>query len=135
MVSDFRLNDHTGTIEKVGHYSRCEEHEATREEVLLWHRVRALEAILNERCPTVVQKLLEELEKTPEDVDQVELNPEDFAALRVYGRHRIEIETQPAMNRQRVLASFPLMRDGSPTCVWIAVSRDVPQGSVRTAVQ
>jgi hypothetical protein len=130
MLFDFEINLHTNAIQKVGHYSRAEEREATREEVLLWQRTRELEKLLDTLCPPDVLALIQ---KIPQDVEKVVLNPEDFADIRRHAQHRVKMEEGP-MNRERILGSLPVMRDGAPSCVWIAVAREIPRGEVQVSV-
>lgn len=126
MPFDFTVNLHTDSIEKVGYYSRAEARDATREEVLLWGRVLELERLLDERCPPDVLALVQ---KIPEDAEKVTLNHEDFAEIRQHAQHRVRMEVGPH-NRDRILGSLPVMHDGHPSCVWIAVDRAIPKGEM-----
>lgn len=126
---DFSYDESTDYISKEGHYSMCQPHEATREEALLWRRVQELEELLDENCPEDVANLLDKIEAQT-DAQEVALNAQDFARVRQYARHRVEMLNIPAWNRKGVLASFPRMIDGSPSPVLIAVKREVPVGEV-----
>ena len=126
MPFDFTYNEATGSIEKLGHYSRCEPHEATREEALLWRRVQELEKVLDERCPVEVLHLIS---KIPRDAGRVAMCAEDFAAIRQHAWHRVEMVVGP-LNRQGILGSWPIIEDGSPRSVWISVERGLARGDI-----
>ena len=125
---DFTFNETSGQIEKACYYSHCENHEATREEVLLWRRVQDLERIIEDRRPAHVRAFLDKL---PTDADRIRLNPSDFAMLREHARDRILFVTQAALIRKRILGEIPVIRDGEPSTVWIIVDRDVPASEIR----
>ena len=124
---DFTLNDASGWVMKDGHYSRCDEHEATREEVLLWRRVLELERMIERARPAEVRTLLD---KIPTDADTVRLSPQDFALLRQGAQDVIQIVVHPMWNKKGILGELPVMRDGARSCVWLGVDRDISQGEV-----
>lgn len=134
MRFDFKYNDNTGCIEKTGHYSQCTEREATREEALLWGRVQDLEQILDTKCPPDIHELLTKIASTDEEASRVILNPEDFARIREFARHRITISVDPKLNQNKLYGYMPIMNDGCSSCVWISVGRDVALGDVRVVL-
>src|SRR5271170_28100 len=114
MRLDFKYDDHTGYISKEGHYSMCEPHEATREEALLWRRVQELEKLLDDACPMDLQAVMTLMATIPEGVTQIEMNATDFASLRQYARHRVEMVTHHESNRKGILGCLHILIDGSP---------------------
>ena len=124
MDFDFRYDEHTNFVSKEGHYSQCKPHEATREEALLWHRVQELEKLLNEACPADVLALLDKAVTDPVEVTHFEMSANDFARVRQYAQHRVQMVTVPAYNQNGVFGKIPLMVDGSPTPVFLVVKRD-----------
>jgi hypothetical protein len=124
---DFNYKDSTGWIERVGFRSPCEEHEATREEVLLWNRIQELEKELDNRCPPEVLDLINRI---PTEAIQIALYPEDFAAIRQYAWHRIKMVVDSALNRRGILGCLSLMDDGSPSAVHVSVDRKLAPKTV-----
>jgi hypothetical protein len=131
MPLDFTINLHTDSIEKIGHYSRAENRDATREEVLLWQRVLELEGILADRRPPEAKVLLDRLMDVPDDAIGVKLNATDFAILRQHAWDRVRMVVNPELNRKHIVGEMPIVNDGSPSTLWLYVDRDVPKGEMR----
>ena len=129
MPFDFRYDERTDFISKEGHYSRCEDHEATREEALLWRRVQELEELLDSDCPPEVKRTLDKIPLG--DSREVAMNAQDFAKIRQYARHRVEMIVDPRLNQRGILGCMPFMVDGSPSSVYIRVERGVAEGEIR----
>lgn len=132
MEADFTYDQTTDRVERVGHYSQCEPHEATREEGLLWTRVHALEALLEKSRSPDARLLVEALRAVPPNTAQVAMNAEDFGTLRAQARDVVDMVTQPHRLVQRgILGAFQRWEDGVPVTIWILVRRDVPAGSIQ----
>jgi hypothetical protein len=121
MFLDFKYNEATGNLEKVGYYSHCEEREATREEVSLWRRVEELEALLDERCPPDTLALLKAIQATS-GFSRVHVNPNDFALLLQYAAHR--------MTNDGDLGFVPRLEEGLHSGVWVGIDSDLPVGAI-----
>lgn len=122
---DFVVDEH-GWIVKDGHYSQAEARESTREERLLWDKVRELEALLEAARPNEVKVLLEKMSGRRE----VAISNRDFTLLRVHAKDKVEIETHAPAMKKGLFASMPWMDDGSPTRTLIYVKRDLEDGEV-----
>lgn len=132
---DFTLSEHEGYIRKSFHHSYCEEHEATREEVLLWRRVQELEAIIQDLRPPIVNEMLAGI---PRDVDKVWVNVKSMELLQRYALDVIRLETLPSSDGtyQEIWASIQFLVDydgiEETHTVWLACDRNLPDGVVST---
>ena len=130
MLFDFTINPNTNYVSKVGYYSRCEPHEATREEAILWQHICTLEKIIEQKHPPDVKALLEKLRAVPHPIIKVKMNAWDFAEMRRYAFDQFEFEEQPAFVRRHIFAHFPLLRDDELASLDIIVDRDVKPGNI-----
>jgi hypothetical protein len=124
---DFEYHDHSDYIQRVGHYSRCEPHDATREEALLWRRVQELEKIIEEARPPETRAVLSYLETIPPDVQEVKLSPIDFVLLRAHAQDRVRMVVDTNLNQKRILGEMQRMFDGSPASLYLIVDRNEPR--------
>lgn len=132
---DFTLGSDEIYVRKAYHHSHCEEHEATREEVLLWRRVQELEAIIQNLRPPIVNEMLAAI---PRDVDKVWVN---ISSMELLQRHALDVirqETLPPTEGkyQEIWGSIQFLVDSDgleePHTVWLACDRNLPDGVVST---
>lgn len=132
---DFKLSGNEYYIERVYHHSPCIEHEATREEVLLWRRVKALEAIIHSLRPQIVKEMLEAI---PKGVDKVWVSPRSMELLKEWALDVIRPENLPSNDGtyQEIWGSIQYLDkiDGleEPRTIWLAWDRNLPDGVVST---
>lgn len=133
---DFVLDSYESYVQKAYHHSHCEEHDATREEVILWRRVKELEGIIQNLRPPIVNEMLEAI---PRDVDKVWVNVESMELLQRHALDVIRLETLPppsGSNYQEIWGSteFLVEYEGieQPHHVWLACDRNLPYGVVST---
>lgn len=132
---DFTLSEHESYIHRAFHHSRCEEHEATREEVLLWRRVQELEAIIQNLRPPIVNEMLVAI---PRDVDKVWVGIKSMELLQRHALDVIRLETPPPTEGtyQEIWGSIQFLVDydgiEEPHTVWLACDRNLPEGVVST---
>jgi hypothetical protein len=136
---DFNLNDSETFIQKAYHHSRCEEHDATREEVLLWRRVKELEAIIQNLRPPIVNEMLTTIPKdVAKDVTKVWVSVKSMDLLKRYALDVIQRETLPATEGvyQEIWGSIQFLVDyegiKEPHTMWLACDRNLPDGVVST---
>ena len=125
---DFTLTEPLGWVEKVGYYSQCVPHEATREEVLLWRRVQKLGQLLAAARPPEAPELVWKIQEMGPTSRHLTLNAEDFARLRQHAQDVIDLVNDPVLVRQGILGSFDSFLDGAATTTWLKVSRETPSG-------
>ena len=131
---DFTVNENETFITKAYHHSHCEERDATREEVLLWRRVKELEAIIQNLRPPIVNEMLAAI---PKDVDKVWMNVRSMELLQRHALDIIKLETFPATGGyQEIWGSIQVLVDydgiEEPHTVWLACDRNIPDGVVST---
>jgi len=132
---DFKLSGNEYYIERTYHYSRCIEHEATREEVLLWRRVKELEAIIQSLRPPVVNEMLTAI---PKGVDKVWVSVKSMELLKKHALDSIRLEGLSSRDGtyQEVWGSIRtwIKIDGleEPHTTWLACDRNLPDGVVST---
>jgi hypothetical protein len=133
---DFVLVNDDFYVEKAYYYSRCVSHEATREEVILWRRMKELEAIIQNLRPPIVNEMLADI---PKDVDKVWVN---VASMELLQRHALDVIQLEVFHPsdgvyQEIWGSiqFLVEEDGfieQPHKVWLACDRNLPDGVVST---
>lgn len=121
---DFRVDSRSDAIEKIGCHSRAESRDATREELVLWDRVRELEAVFEVNRPDYVTDLILLLFTG----GTLRVNPVDFACLRQYAPDIVKSVAHPPRNRRRVVGQVDFFRDGEADCTWLVVDRNVKEG-------
>ena len=132
---DFTLSEHESYIHRAFHHSKCEEHEATREEVLLWRRVKELEAIIQNLRPPIVNEMLAAI---PRGVEKVWMNVRSMELLQRHALDLIRLETLPATEGiyQEIWGSIQFLVDydgiEEPHTVWLACDRNLQDGVVST---
>lgn len=131
---DFKVNEYD-FVSKAYHNSRCEDHDATREEVILWRRVQELEKIIQDLRPPIVNEMLADI---PKDVDKVWVNVKSMELLQRHALDVIRLETPPAEGvYQEIWGSiqFLVEYDGIDQLhtIWIACDRNLPDGIVSTS--
>ena len=89
---DFQLDEYECLISKAYHHSSCENHEATREEVILWRRMKELESIIQNLRPPIVNEMLAAI---PRDVDKVWVNVKGMELLQRHALDVIRLEMFP----------------------------------------
>jgi hypothetical protein len=132
---DFTLNENESYIYRAFHHSHCEEHEASREEVLLWRRVQELESILSNLRPPIVNEMLAAI---PRDANKVWVNLRSMELLQRYALDVIQLETLHPTEGiyQEIWGSIQFLVDydgiKEPHKVWLACNRNLPDGIVST---
>ena len=86
---------------------------------------------MNERCPKEVLAFVQKVEEAAGGALHLKINLNDFAKIRQFAPHRIVLEVDQKLIRQKILASVPTMRDGKPSSTHLSFGRDVPHGSIR----
>lgn len=119
-VFDFTIDEHIDTIVPEGHYSRATYRDATREEVLLWRRVRELEEALDRMRVPEVREVLDRVRGSEED--EVEVTAMEFALLRAHALDVVTMEVAPSMVRRRLLGYVEFHRDGSPARRYLRIA-------------
>jgi hypothetical protein len=133
---DFTLDEHLGYIHKVGYYSRCEEHDATREETLLWRRVKELEDILQSLRPSRVTELLA---KIPNSAQKVWFSIEDMELLQRHARDVIDQQSNlikgdiPGVTSEGTTwgAMYILGEEGEQETIQMICDRTLAAGTIR----
>lgn len=121
---DFKIDLRSDSIEKIGRHSRAESRDATREELILWNRVRELEAAFEADRPDNVIDLIPLLFTG----GTLRVNPVDFACLRQYAPDIVRPVAHPPADRRRVVGQVEFYRDGEAACTWLIVDRNVKEG-------
>jgi hypothetical protein len=131
---DFVLNNYD-YVKKAYHHSHCEEHEATREEVILWRRVQELEGIIQNLRPPIVNEMLAAI---PRDVDKVWVSVGSMELLQRHALDVIHLDVITAADGkyQEVWGAIQFLVDydgiEEPHTVWLACDRNLPDGVVST---
>jgi len=129
---DFKLDEYESFISKAYHHSQCESHEATREEVILWRRVKELELIIQNLRPPIVNEMLAAI---PRDVDKVWVNVRSMELLQRHAKDVIRLDVLPG-KYQEVWGAIQFLVDYNgleqPHTVWLACDRNLPDGVVST---
>ena len=130
-ILDFKLSENESYVERAYYYSPCIEHEATREEVLLWRRVKELEAIIQLLYPPVVNEMIAAILK---GVDQAWVNVESMKLLKRHALDVIRLENIPS--RGEIWGSIQVMCEiygmEEPHTIWLACDPSLPDGVVST---
>lgn len=133
---DFVLDSYESYVQKAYHHSQCEPHDASREEVILWQRVKELERIIQNLRPPIVNEMLESI---PRDVDKVWVNIESMELLQRHALDVIRLESLPPSDGttyQEIWGSIQYLVDydglEQPHTVWLACDRNLPFGMVST---
>lgn len=131
---DFILDDYN-YVHRAYHHSQCEEHEATREEVILWHRIQELERIIQNLRPPIVNEMLAAI---PRNVDKVWVNVNSMELLQRHALDVIRLESLPPTKGtyQEIWGSIQFLVDydglEEPHTVWLACDHNLPDGIVST---
>jgi|WetSurMetagenome_2_1015567.scaffolds.fasta_scaffold127644_2 hypothetical protein len=131
---DFTLNENESYIYRSYYHSACGEREPTREEVILWRRVKELEAFIQNLRPPLVNEMLAAI---PKGVDKVWVNIKSMELLQRYALDVIRLEnTLPTGLHQEIWGSIRILvnYDGTeePCTTWLACDRNLPDGVVST---
>lgn len=126
---DFKYDEHTDSIQRLGHFSFASNREATREEALMWGRIQELERLIEDGWPPSVRPLLEQI-TTPPVPSCVELGAVEMANLQTYAAHYVTKTTDPNLTRKQILGSIPIVVDGVPTTIWLKLNPNIPNGSI-----
>jgi len=130
---DFVLSENESYINRSYYHSHCEEHEASREEVLLWRKVKELEAILQSLRPQVVNELLAAI---PRDTEKVWVNVRSMELLKKYAGDLIRQEILSSIDStyQEIWGSIQVLSDydEEPHTIWLAVDPNLPDDGVST---
>ena len=132
---DFKLSENEYYVERNYHHSRCEEHESTREEVLLWRRVKELETLIQNLRPPIVNEILASI---PKGEDKVWVNVKSMELLQRHALDVIRLERPPTNDGvyQEIWGSIQFLVDydgvEEPHTVWLACDRNLPDGVVST---
>ena len=131
---DFKVDEYD-FVSKSYYHSRCESHNATREEVILWRRVQELERIIQSLRPPLVNEMLADI---PKDVDKVWVNVRSMELLQRHARDKIQLEVIPTFDGKYQdiwgCIRFLIDYDGveEPHTVWLACDRNLSDGVVST---
>lgn len=128
---DFKYDERTDAIQRLGHYSSASNREATREEALMWDRIQELEKLLEKDWPKPFRSLFDQILTVTTPC--VELSAADIGRLLRYAAHYTQTVTDLNLTRKQIICSIRLMVDGHPTVIWIKPSTEVPSGTIREA--
>lgn len=126
---DFKYDERTDAIQRLGHYSSASNREATREEALMWDRIQELEKLLEKDWPKPFRSLFDQILTVTTPC--VELSAADIGRLLRYAAHYTQTVTDLNLTRKQIICSIRLMVDGHPTVIWIKPSTEVPSGAIR----
>jgi len=119
---DFEVDGHSGMLKKRGHYSHAKNRDATREECLLWERVRELEIYFESRRSDQTRALLYRI---PKKSGTLTMSAENFALLRREAPDVVRVEDSPNLVRRSILGSiFRYDDEGLPQTIWVRVRRE-----------
>jgi hypothetical protein len=117
---DFTIDEHVDTIVPEGYYSRAQYRDATREEMLLWWRVRELEGAIERMRAPEVREVLDVVRGSEED--EVMVTAMEFALLRAHAPDVVTMEIDPSRVRERLLGYVNFYRDGSPARRYLRIA-------------